>query len=95
MNPLTAWLVDNAIEVALIVIGGVYAVSEFRSGVKKMADKLTKIEECLDAHLGADYPHSICKLEQQKVNQILTSIEHMANRFEVLDDRIVRLIEHK
>lgn len=95
MHPFMAWLADNAIEVVLIVAGGFYAVSEFRSGVKKMADKLTKIEVCLDKHLIADYPHSICKLEQQKVDQILTSIEHMADRFEVLDDRIVRLIEHK
>ena len=86
------WFLNNALEIVVLVFGGLYAVAKVREGMKQMTSELIKIANRLDAHMAAEFPHGACRLEQQKIDTILESIRQLTGRFDVLDERIVELI---
>ena len=92
MSDFMSWLIANGLEIAIIVIGGVYMLGQLRKGMTETTKRSNETAKTLQEHLDEEYPHYSCKLEAQKMDMILKSVERLSNRFDVLDDRIVKIL---
>lgn len=89
MTPLEQWLVNNFLEIAIIVAGGVWAFF-------KLNGRTGAVEKKIDDHLDpeADFPHAICRTESANLEFIKGGLAEVKEKLDALDNRIVDLIKN-
>ncbi len=84
MTPLESWIVNNALEIAALVIIGIIAWS--RTG------KADKLEKELKEHKESPTPHLQCPAHASTLTEIKEAVEEVKKRLDTIDDRIFALV---
>jgi hypothetical protein len=87
MTPLEQWLVNNLLQIAVILAGGIWAFF-------KLNGRASKLEKDLAGHLQAELPHPICRTESANLEFIKGSLSELSKKLDTLDNRIVDLIRN-
>lgn len=89
---LSEWLFGNALQILIILIGGIYGLAKIRKEQLITESRIEEIANKVSDHMSSEFPHQICRLEAQKIDSVLESIKDLSRRFEILDNRIVELL---
>ena len=86
MSPIESWLVNNALEIAALIVIGVIAWS--RTG------KADQVEKDLARHKQDVTPHASCPVHATSLDDIKATLEKVDKRLGVIDARLFELVRN-
>lgn len=88
------WLMDNALEVALLVFGGVFGYIKLGNYVTKVGDQMKKIGGDLETHYRDPNPHRACAVEQERYSNICGQLSEIKGKLDILDGRTIAILQN-
>jgi hypothetical protein len=86
------WLIQNAVEVLLLILGGVAAFVKLQQIQDGVIKDVQEIRQSMLRHHEAALPHPGCPAHAANLEAIQHSIDGLKRQIELLDSRIYKFI---